>query len=199
MLAYKGTPEWMINININKKVNALTNDVAPGNEYMKGNDFFDEVTNPSAIHHFYGSYLGGAATFMERVGGLIKNGKDTETKDIPFLRSLLYTPNEQSSLQRTKSKWYNYLGEMEKTKANMDRLKSENVPLDKRFTNIGEYYQFQSSKDAAKVRVIELAEKQMKRWKKLRDKASDTESINFANQNIDRIMMQAVDDLDRLN
>ena len=197
MLAYKGTPEWMINMN--KKVNALTNDVAPGNEDMKGNDFLDEVTNPSALHHFYGSYFGGAATFVERVGGLIKNGKDTETKDIPFLRSLLYTPNEQSSLQRTKSKWYNYKDEMEKTMANVDRLKSKNVPIDKRITNIGEYYHFQNSKEAAKVRVIELAEKQMDRWKKMRDKASDTESINFANQNIDRIMMDAVDDLDKLN
>lgn len=196
MLAYKGTPEWMINMN--KKVNALTNDVAPGNEDMKGNDFLDEVTNPSALHHFYGSYFGGAATFVERVGGLIKNGKDTETKDIPFLRSLLYTPNEQSSLQRTKSKWYNYKDEMEKTMANVDRLKSKNVPLDKRITNIGEYYQFQNSKEAAKVRVIDLAEKQMKRWKKVRDKSSDTESINFANQNIDKIMMDAVDELDRL-
>ena len=197
MLAYKGTPEWMINMN--KKVNALTNDVAPGNEDMKGNDFLDAVTNPSALHHFYGSYFGGAATFVERVGGLIKNGKDTETKDIPFLRSLLYTPSEQSSLQRTKSKWYNYKDEMEKTMANVDRLKSKNVPLDKRITNIGEYYHFQNSKEAAKVRVIELAEKQMDRWKKMRDKASDTESINFANQNIDRIMMDAVDDLDKLN
>lgn len=196
MLAYKGTPEWMINMN--KKVNALTNDVAPGNEDMKGNDFLDAVTNPSALHHFYGSYFGGAATFVERVDGLIKNGKDTETKDIPFLRSLLYTPSEQSSLQRTKSKWYNYKDEMEKTMANVDRLKSKNVPLDKRITNIGEYYHFQNSKEAAKVRAIELAEKQMKRWKKMRDKASDTESINFANQNIDRIMMDAVDELDRL-
>lgn len=196
MLAYKGTSEWMINMN--KKVNALTNDVAPGNEDMKGNDFLDEVTNPSALHHFYGSYFGGAATFVERVGGLIKNGKDTETKDIPFVRSLLYTPNEQSSLQRTKSKWYNYKDEMEKTMANVDRLKSKNVPIDKRITNIGEYFHFQNSKEAAKVRIIELAEKQMKRWKELRDKSSDTESINFANQNIDRIMMDAVDDLDRL-
>lgn len=196
MLAYKGTPEWMINMN--KKVNALTNDVAPGNEDMKGNDFLDEVTNPSALHHFYGSYLGGAATFVERVAGLIKNGKDTETKDIPFVRSLLYTPSEQSSLQRTKSKWYNYKDEMEKTMANVDRLKLKNVPLDKRITNIGEYYHFQNSKEAAKVRIIELAEKQMKRWKKMRDKSSDTESINFANQNIDRIMMDAVDELDRL-
>ena len=197
MLAYNGTPEWMINMN--KKVNALTNDVAPGNEDMKGNDFLDAVTNPSALHHFYGSYFGGAATFVERVGGLVKNGKDTETKDIPFLRSLLYTPSEQSSLQRTKSKWYNYKDEMEKTMANVDRLKSKNVPIDKRITNIGEYYHFQNSKEAAKVRVIELADKQMDRWKKMRDKASDTESINFANQNIDRIMMDAVDDLDKLN
>lgn len=197
MLAYKGTPEWMITLN--KKANAWSNDVAAGNEDMKGNDFLDAVTNPSALNHFYGSYLGGAATFVERVGGLVKNGKDTETKDIPFLRSLLYTPSEQSSLQRTKSKWYNYKDEMEKMIANVDRLKSKNVPIEKRISNYSDYYRFQNSKDAAKVRVIELAEKQMKQWKKMRDKSSDTESINFANQNIDRIMMEAVDELDKLN
>lgn len=197
MLSYRGTPEWMINLN--KKANAWSNDVAAGNEDMKGNDFLDAVTNPSALHHFYGSYLGGAATFVERVGGLVKNGKDTETKDIPFIRSLLYTPNEQSSLQRTKSKWYNYKDEMEKMIANVDRLKSKNVPIEKRISNYSDYYRFQNSKDAAKVRVIELAEKQMKQWKRLRDKSSDTESINFANQNIDRIMMEAVDELDKLN
>lgn len=195
--AYKGTPDGYMAVN--KWVNAQTNDVAKGNEDMLGNSFLDMVTNPSMLNHYIGGIGGGAATFTERAIGVIKHGSDTETKDIPFLRSLLYTPNEQSSLQRTKSKWYNYKDEMEKTMANVDRLKSKNVPLDKRITNIGEYYQFQNSKEAAKVRVIELAEKQMKRWKKMRDKASYTESINFANQNIDRIMMDAVDELDRLN
>lgn len=194
--AYKGTPDGYMAVN--KWVNAQTNDVAKGNEDMLGNSFLDMVTNPSMLNHYIGGIGGGAATFTERLIGVIKHGNDTETKDIPFLRSLLYTPNEQSSLQRTKSKWYNYKDEMEKTMANVDRLKSKNVPLDKRITNIEEYYQFQNSKEAAKVRVIELAEKQMKRWKKMRDKASDTESINFANQNIDRIMMDAVDELDRL-
>lgn len=194
--AYKGTPDGYMAVN--KWVNAQTNDVAKGNEDMLGNSFLDMVTNPSMLNHYIGGIGGGAAIFTERLIGVIKHGSDTETKDIPFLRSLLYTPNEQSSLQRTKSKWYNYKDEMEKTMANVDRLKSKNVPLDKRITNIGEYYQFQNSKEAAKVRVIELAEKQMKRWKKLRDKASDTESINFANQNIDRIMMDAVNELDRL-
>lgn len=194
--AYKGVPDGYLAVN--KFVNAQTNDVAKGNEYMLGNSFLDMVTNPSMLNHYIGGLGGGAATFIERAIGVIKHGSDTETKDIPFLRSLLYTPSEQSSLQRTKSKWYNYKDEMEKTMANVDRLKSKNVPLDKRITNIGEYFHFQNSKEAAKVRIIELAEKQMKRWKKLRDKSSDTESINFANQNIDRIMMDAVDELDRL-
>jgi hypothetical protein len=194
--AYKGVPDGYMAVN--KWVNAQTNDVAKGNEDMLGNSFLDMVTNPSMLNHYIGGIGGGAATFTERAIGVIKHGSDTETKDIPFLRSLLYTPSEQSSLQRTKSKWYNYKDEMEKTMANVDRLKSKNVPLDKRITNIGEYFHFQNSKEAAKVRIIELAEKQMKRWKKLRDKSSDTESINFANQNIDRIMMDAVDELDRL-
>lgn len=194
--AYKGVPDGYMAVN--KWVNAQTNDVANGNEDMLGNSFLDMVTNPSMLNHYIGGIGGGAATFTERAIGVIKHGSDTETKDIPFLRSLLYTPSEQSSLQRTKSKWYNYKDEMEKTMANVDRLKSKSVPLDKRITNIGEYFHFQNSKEAAKVRIIELAEKQMKRWKKLRDKSSDTESINFANQNIDRIMMDAVDELDRL-
>lgn len=194
--AYKGVPDGYMAVN--KWVNAQTNDVANGNEDMLGNSFLDMVTNPSMLNHYIGGIGGGAATFTERAIGVIKHGSDTETKDIPFLRSLLYTPSEQSSLQRTKSKWYNYKDEMEKTMANVDRLKSKNVPIDKRITNIGEYFHFQNSKEAAKVRIIELAEKQMKRWKKLRDKSSDTESINFANQNIDRIMMDAVDELDRL-
>ena len=195
--AYKGTPNGYMALN--KFVNAQTNEVVKGNEDMLGNSFLDMVTNPSMLNHYIGGLGGGAATFTERAIGVVKHGKDTETKDIPFLRSLLYTPSEQSSLQRTKSKWYNYKDEMEKMIANVDRLKSKNVPIEKRISNYSDYYRFQNSKDAAKVRVIELAEKQMKQWKKLRDKSSDTESINFANQNIDRIMMEAVDDLDKLN
>lgn len=197
MLAYKGTPEWLININ--KKANAWSNDVAPGNENMKGNDFLDAATDPSLLQHLYSSYLGGAATFMERVGGLVKKGNDTETKDIPFVRSLFYTPSEQTSLQRTKSKWYNYLDETEKMIANAKRLKSKKVPLDELVKNYGDYYKFKQSKGADKMNVIETATKEMKRWKDLRNKSNDAESINFANQNIDYIMMRAVNELDKLN
>ncbi len=197
MLACKGTPEWLININ--KKANAWSNDVAPGNENMKGNDFLDAATDPSLLQHLYSSYLGGAATFMERVGGLVKKGNDTETKDIPFVRSLFYTPSEQTSLQRTKSKWYNYLDETEKMIANAKRLKSKKVPLDELVKNYGDYYKFKQSKGAEKMNVIETATKEMKKWKELRNKSGDAESINFANQNIDYIMMRAVNELDKLN
>lgn len=197
MLAYKGTPGFLINLN--KKVNAATNTVAPGNENMKGNDFWNAVTNPSALQHFYSGYMGGAATFAERAVGLVKNGKDVETKDIPFVRSLLYTPNEQSSLQRTKTKWYNYQDEMAKTMSNVKRLTSKNVPADQLLRNYSDYFKFQDSKEAMKVQVIEDADKTIKKWKKLRNMSSDTESINYANQNIDMIMQDAVEKLDKLN
>ena len=197
MLAYKGTPDFLVNLN--KKVNAATNTVAPGNENMKGNDFWDAVTNPSALQHFYSGYMGGAATFAERAVGWVKNGKDVETKDIPFVRSLLYTPNEKSGLQRTKTKWYNYQDEMAKTMSNVKRLKSKNVPADQLLRNYSDYFKFQDSKEAMKVQVIEDADKTIKKWKKLRNKSSDTESINYANQNIDMIMQDAVEKLDKLS
>lgn len=197
MLAYKGAPDFLINLN--KKVNAATNTVAPGNENMKGSDFWNAVTNPSALQHFYSGYMGGAATFAERAVGLVKNGKDVETKDIPFVRSLLYTPNEQSSLQRTKTKWYNYQDEMAKTMSNVKRLTSKNVPADQLLRNYSDYFKFQNSKEAMKVQVIEDADKTIKKWKKLRNKSSDTESINYANQNIDMTMQEAVEKLDKLS
>lgn len=197
MLAYKGIPDFLINLN--KKVNAATNTVAPGNENMKGNDFWNAVTNPSALQHFYSGYMGGAATFAERAVSLVKKGKDVETKDIPFVRSLLYTPNEQSSLQRTKTKWYNYQDEMAKTMSNVKRLTSKNVPADQLLRNYSDYFKFQDSKEAMKVQVIEDADKTIKKWKKLRNKSSDTESINYANHNIEMTMQEAVEKLDKLN
>ena len=197
MLAYKGTPDFLVDIN--KKVNAATNTTAPGNENMKGSDFWDAVTNPSALQHFYSGYMGGAATFAERAVGLVKKGKDVETKDIPFVRSLLYTPNEQSSLQRTKTKWYNYQDEMAKTMSNVKRLTSKNVPADQLLRNYSDYFKFQDSKEAMKVQVIEDADKMIKKWKKLRNKSSDTESINYANHNIEMIMQESVEKLDKLS
>ena len=194
--AYKSTPELLMDIN--KKVNAMTNDVAPGNEDMLGNGFLDAVTNPAGVNHFLGSYGGGAATFATRLSKLAK-ADNTETSEVPFLRSFVYKPNEQSSMQRTKSKWYDYVDEMEKTMSNIDRLKSKNVPVDKRLENIGAYYRISNSKEAMKARIIEQTQKQMKRLTKLRNMSSDAEAIDNANKNIDLLMQNAVEQLDKLN
>lgn len=198
--AYKGTPESLKSIN--KFVNAQSNDVAKGNEYMLGNKFLDAITNPSAINHFFGGFGGGATTFAERSLGLVSNkikGNSVETKDIPFVRSFFYTPSEQSSMQRTKSKWYNYLDEMETTMENVKRLKSKNATPGEKLRNSADYYNFQNSDKSEKVNVIESAKKQMKRWRDLLKKSDDEESIKFANQNIDLIMQNAVEELDKLN
>lgn len=198
--AYKGTPESLKSIN--KFVNAQSNDVAKGNEYMLGNKFLDAITNPSAINHFFGGFGGGATTFAERSLGLVSNkikGNSVETKDIPFVHSFFYTPSEQSSMQRTKSKWYNYLDEMETTMENVKRLKSKNATPGEKLRNSADYYNFQNSDKSEKVNVIESAKKQMKRWRDLLKKSDDEESIKFANQNIDLIMQNAVEELDKLN
>lgn len=198
--AYKGTPESLKSIN--KFVNAQSNDVAKGNEYMLGNKFLDAITNPSAINHFFGGFGGGATTFAERSLGLVSNkikGHSVETKDIPFVRSFFYTPSEQSSMQRTKSKWYNYLDEMETMMENVKRLKSKNATPGEKLRNSADYYNFQNSDKSEKINVIESAKRQMKRWRDLLKKSDDEESIKFANQNIDLIMQNAVKELDKLN
>ena len=193
--AYKNTPQMFMNLN--KKVNAMTNDVAPGNEDMLGNGFLDAVTNPAALNHYLGGFGGGAATFSTRLAKLATADK-VETNDVPFLRSFLYKPNEQSSMQRTKSKWYNYVESMEKTMSNLDRLKLKNVPIDKRLENVGAYYKFKDSKEAQMADIIERAQKYMKRWKQMRNKSSDATAIDNANKNIDLIMQDAVERLDKL-
>ena len=197
--ACKNTPE--VFMNLNKKANAATNDIAPGNEDMLGWGWLDALTNPAADNHFLGSFGGGAATFttrMVKMGMQLYEGKTPETGDIPFLRSFLYKPNEQSSMQRTKSKWYNYVESMEKTMSNLSRLKSKNVPIDKRLENIGAYYKISNSKEAEAARIIEQAQKYMTRWNEMKAKSSDAAAIENANQNVDLIMQQAVEQLDKL-
>ncbi len=194
--AYKNTPETFMSLN--KKVNAATNDVAPGNEDMLGNGFLDAATNPAGLNHYLGGFGGGAATFGTRAAKLITSDK-VETNDMPFLRSFLYKPNEQSSMQRTKSKWYNYVDSMEKTMSNVDRLKTKNVPIDKRLENVAYYYKFKDSNEAQKADIVERAQKYMKKWKQMRDRSSDATAIDNANKNIDLIMQQAVEQLDKLN
>lgn len=203
MNAYSGTPEKLMDLN--KWVNAETNDVAPGNENMRGNSLLDEATDPAMLNHIIGTIGGGAATFMTRGTGLVLKYADgreqeIETKDIPFLRSLMYTPSEQTSMARTKAKWYSYKESMEKNMSNYSMLKNKNVPLTERIRNAADRHRFEQGTDYARIRIIKDAEKQMKRWNKMkRLNADDKKQVDFANKNIEMIMQKAVEQMDGIS
>ena len=200
--AYNNVPARLVDLN--KWVNAKTNNIAPGNPEMKGNEVLDWATDPSMLNHFFGSWSGGMGTFTQRTAGLgakATTGKtdEIEVGDVPFLRSLFYTPREQSSMARTKAKWYNYKEEMEQTIANNDKLKSKNVPTMKRIENAAALEKFEGSAEQRKVNIIKNAEKRMRHWNTMRKKwADDKKQVNFANHNIEMIMQEAVEDLDRI-
>lgn len=200
--AYNNVPARLVDLN--KWVNAKTNNIAPGNPEMKGNEVLDWATDPSMLNHFFGSWSGGMGTFTQRTAGLgakATTGKtdEIEVGDVPFLRSLFYTPREQSSMARTKAKWYNYKEEMEQTIANNDKLKSKNVPTMKRIENAAALEKFEGSPEQRKVNIIKNAEKRMRHWNTMRKKwADDKKQVDFANKNIEMIIQKAVDDLDRI-
>lgn len=200
--AYSNVPAKLVDLN--KWVNAKTNNIAPGNPEMKGNDALDWITDPSMLNHFYSSWSGGMGTFVQRTAGLgvkATTGKadEIEVGDVPFLRSLFYTPREQSSMARTKAKWYNYKEEMEPTIANNDKLKSKNVPTMKRIENAAALEKFEGSPEQRKVNIIKNAEKRMRHWNTMRKKwADDKKQVDFANKNIEMIMQEAVEDLDKI-
>ena len=200
--AYNNVPARLVDLN--KWVNAKTNNIAPGNPEMKGDDTLDWITDPSMLNHLYSSWSGGMGTFVQRTAGLgakATTGKadEIEVGDVPFLRSLFYTPREQSSMARTKAKWYNYKEEMEQTIANNDKLKSKNVPTMKRIENAAALEKFEGSPEQRKVNIIKNAEKRMRHWNTMRKKwADDKKQVDFANHNIEMIMQEAVADLDRI-
>ena len=200
--AYNNVPARLVDLN--KWVNAKTNNIAPGNPEMKGNNALDWITDPSMLNHFYSSWSGSMGTFVQRTAGFgakATTGKadEIEVGDVPFLRSLFYTPREQSSMARNKAKWYNYKEEMEQTIANNDKLKSKNVPTMKRIENAAALDKFEGSPEQRKVNIIKNAEKRMRHWNTMRKKwADDKKQVDFANHNIEMIMQEAVEELDRI-
>ena len=208
---YKNDPAWeransgtnSSLIELNQFANAQTNDVAKGNEEMLGNEALDAITNPSMLEHYGAGIAKGAGTFSGKIAGVIKKGlithEEIETKDIPFVRSFFYTPSETSSMQRTKSKFYNYADELSKDMDNVSKLKSKNVDPMKAFQNATDYYNFYNSPKAQQIQILERANKQIKAIQKMRNKQTDTEVIRMADQQIGLIMQGAVEQLDKLN
>ena len=193
-------------VNLNKKVNADTNDIMPGNENMKGDEVLDAMTNPALIEHLLDSYVGGTGTFVKRTGKVVNRAiikaqggnADIESKDIPFVRSLLYTPSETNAMARTKAKWYKYKEDIEKDAANMKVLKRRNVPLDEQIANYAQLQKLQNNANAQRVNIYERASKQIKRLNKRKARAQDDEESKYFDQQVNMIMEDAVKEMDAI-
>ncbi len=193
-------------VDLNKWVNAETNDIQRGNENMKGSEVLDWMTNPAAIEHLYDSYVGGAGTFAKRVARVGKRAyneirgkhEDIEARDVPFVRSLLYSPTEQTAMARTKAKWYRYREDIEKDAANMKVLTHKDVPMDERLRNIAELHKLQHNVNARRVAIYQRAEKLMKAWKKRKARAQSDEMSRYADEQINMIMSDAVKAMDAI-
>ena len=193
-------------VNLNKKVNAETNDIMPGNENMKGDEVLDAMTNPALIEHLLDSYIGGTGTFVKRTGKVVNRAiikaqggnADIESKDIPFVRSLLYTPSETNAMARTKAKWYKYKEDIEKDAANMKVLKRRDVPLDEQIANFAQLQKLQNNANAQRVNIYERASKQIKRLNKRKARAQDDEESKYFDQQVNMIMEDAVKEMDAI-
>lgn len=140
-----------------------------------------------------------------RTGGVVekltgRKQSEIEWKDIPFLRSLGYIPNEQSSMARTKAKWYNYKDELKVEDSNYKALKSKNVPVAQRIKNLSDAYKFEQGDVWKKLHIMNDAEKQIKKWEKIKKRnEDDRDVVRNANQNISLIMQDAVNRMDELS
>lgn len=206
----KNMPAWMrantgtysLLIDLNKKANAWSNDVDKGNPEMFGGDFWDTITNPSAIQHYFGGLGGGVATFAGKTVNAVEKavkGETIEKKDIPFVRSFLYAPSETTSATRTKAKWYNYVDKMEKAKDNIDRLKKRDPDPEKAMHNADALYKYRESNTFKKVEIIKRAQKEIKRIKKMRARTTDPNMVNGYDDRVNTIMAEAVEQMDKLN
>ena len=222
-------PQWKssydstndVYMTINKWANMGTNGVDSSNPDMKGNDFLDRITAPYTMQHMIDGYFGGLGATMGRAtksafafGKSIKEGvEDKEGFDkgfseewdkldknqIPFWRVFNYTPSEGNDMQRTKSKWYNYSEELEQLDYNMKQMKTDSPDMVQNIKNAAKKYKFYDTPEGKQLRTYEFAKDYIRKKRSLLKKVSDPEVIKAINEDIDRKMQEAVNDLDKLN
>ena len=206
---------------INKRANMMTNGLDNSNPDLKGNDALDYGTAPYTWQHLIDGYFGGLGATIGRaskstfaLGKSIKEGvtsKDGFSKgfsnewskldknQIPFWRVFVYKPSEGHDMQRTKSKWYNYKDELEKIDYNIKQLKVNTPDSVQNIKNAAKLNNFYDTNEGKQILIYQATNKDISRLKGFLKKTSDPDSIKSINENIDRKMQEAVDDLDKLN
>ena len=221
--AYDNTND--VYMTINKWANKTFNGIDDTNEDLKGSgmmaDAADFFTAPYGLQHIVEGYTGGTGATIGRtyqtgkslVNGVVsgikddkgfkegfkKEWKNVAPNSIPFYRVFNYTPKEGNDMQRTKSKWYNYVNELEQLKYNKRQMKTNTSDVVMNIHNAATKYKFSKTKEGKMLRIYEAADKYITAKNKLLKRAKDQTVINSINEDINRKMQEAVADLDRIS
>ena len=209
---------------INKWANKTFNGIDSTNEDLKGSgmmaDAIDFFTAPYGLQHIVEGYTGGAGATIGRmyqtgkslVKGVVSGVKDDKgfaegfnkewdkvnPNTIPFYRVFNYTPKEGNDMQRTKSKWYNYVDELEQLKYNMRQMKTNTPDTVKNIHNAASKFKFSQSKEGKKLLIYEAADRYITAKRRILKRAKDKAVVEAVNEEINRKMQEAVEDLDRI-
>ena len=208
-------------MSINKWANQGTNGIDESNADMKGNETLDYLTAPYAWEHLIDSYTGGMGSTigrtyktLEAVGkGVVSGAKSKEgfgkgfseefdkfdKNQIPLYRVFNYTPKEGQDMQRTRSKWYNYSDELKQTEYNIKQLKTNTPDVLKNIENNAKKFNFIHGEEGKAYNIWNAADNYIQKKKKILKRVSDPEVIKSINEDINRKMQEAVNDLDKLN
>lgn len=210
-----------IYMSINKWANQGTNGIDSSNADMKGNETLDYLTAPYAWEHLIDSYTGGMGSTigrtyktLEAVGkGVVSGAKNKEgfskgfseefekfdKNQIPLYRVFNYTPKEGQDRQRTKSKWHNYSEELKHTGYNIKQLKTNTTDVMKNIENNAKKFNFTHGEEGKAYNIWKAADDYIQKKKRILNKVSDPEVAKSINEDINRKMQEAVNDLDKLN
>ena len=212
--AHENTP--IPYMTVNQWVNKATNGIDSSNPDMKGNETLDFVTAPYGVQHVVEGYFGGAMATLNRAMNLayatgkatshsIKGEPDAkelwdniDENQIPFWRVFNYSVQGSHSMQRTKSKWYNYKGELEQVDYNYSQIKTNTPDSVQNIKNAAKIHEFGKTPEGKRLLLFNAAEKYIQGQKYWMKQASDPETIEALQHNIDMKMQETVDSLDKI-
>lgn len=191
-------------MDINKWANMTFNDFPDPTEDMKGKDAADFVTAPYIYQHLLEGYFGGLGSTTSRIAktgykAVTGNFDEIDPNQIPLYRVFNYKPSEGYDMQRTKSKWYNYSDELKQTEYNINQLKTNTPDVLKNIENNAKKFNFTHGKEGKAYNIWNAADSYIQKKKRQLKKVSDPEVIKAINEDINRKMQEAVNDLDKLN
>lgn len=191
-------------MDINKWANMTFNDFPDPTEDMKGNDAADFITAPYIYQHLLEGYFGGLGSTTSRIAktgykAVTGNFDEIDPNQIPLYRVFNYKSSEGYDMQRTKSKWYNYSDELKQTEYNIKQLKTNTTDVLKNMENNAKKFNFTHGKEGKAYNIWEAADSYIQKKKRQLKKVSDPEVIKAINEDINRKMQEAVNDLDKLN